>query len=378
MVHRQEYRLYWVIWGAIPILIVMLLQYTKVLRQQPVVAIVVTDSIPDYLKMVGEPISIGFRVEGIDSSHLKATWWFGDSVLLLQSAPPDSGEVILKSRVEWKSVDTSATGLGIEIHFDTLPARNRILWRKARESHDRQVTVRFRAKGRYGIKLMLVDTLRGDTLVKEQFVDIVAAMPKYPGDTMVKIIGPSTGYVGEELVFSATGTHLQYWNWEFGDVGSQTSNQPQVVHSYESEGKYVVRFSTTNPDRVLEHTVEIFPTWNADSIAADTMGPPEDLTERYAREIKNWLQEIANTSTAATDRFYQLKDIIKQGYLSNRMRTVYVWVNEDDPVDFDSYCQQIHWLRGELVIEKVDFDWVGDSTLRRVGALRIQQHNVIE
>lgn len=374
MLHQAEYRLYMLAWGLLPLLLAVTVFRVPAFRERPRIQIEVRDSVPDYLYKAKEVISLRYKVEGLSPRQLKATWTFGDSVYAWQEVPVTDGRYRLVSRLVWEEGEKKELGFKPVVHYDTLPPRTRFGWRSVAQVSDSVVKIQFPRPGAYRFKLTLVDTLTQDTLMDEALVQVVRATSVFPRDTAVKIVGPTKGLVGEELVFSATGSKVNFWYWKFGDGKNQDATQPQVLYSFSQEGRWEVTLKTDNPDRWFSHWVEISPTWNADSLPVEAVDTTADLIPRYQLDLRRRLQAIANTSTSDFDRFYTLKDHIQRNYLSERLGTIDVWVNkEEEPVDFDSYCQRIHFLEGDVKIKSVRFDWDGDSTRRKISTLYVQQ-----
>jgi hypothetical protein len=376
MLHHSEYRLYWALWAIVPVMLATTMLTMPALQKAPEIQILVSDSVPDHLYHVGEAITFSFRADALRRDSLQATWTFGDSVDAWQLMPADSSETILSPRLAWEGGATIKSGLHLQVQYDTLKPEFRPGWIGKITLRDTTVHVKFREPGQYRLKLDLQDRLTGYPYLQEMIVQIVKAKPQYLQDTSVRIIGPKVGLAGEELVFSATGSKVKFWSWRFGDEKGMNMHQPQVVYAYSTKGKYVIELQTDNPDRVTRHEIEILPTWNADS--AEVVEPDTiDVIGRYQIDLRQRLQAIADATTAESAKFYDLKKRIWRDYL-RKNGNVDVWVNEDvNPVDFDSYCQRIHFLAGELLIEKVAFNWDNslDSTGRRIRELFVTQRN---
>ncbi len=377
MLHQIEYRIYWVLWAIVPLLLATTVFMIPAFQKAPEIEIAMTDSLADHLFKVNEPIAFAYRAVALPQEQLAVTWTFGGPVYAWQALPPDTCEVRLAARLDWEGGEENPLGLKLDVKYDSLEPSTRYGWQNVFAVSDSVAHIKFSAAGRYRFKLKLEDMRSKRSFVQESTVEIVPETDHFPEDTVVKIVGPTKGLVGEELVFSATGSTANFWYWKFGDDRNQDANQPQVVYSYSQEGKWEVTLKTDNPDRWFSHWVEIFPTWNADSIPVEVVDTSSDVIPRYQLDLKNKFQEIANTSTANRARFYDLRNAIHRNYLSDRQQTIYVWVNDDkEPVDFDSYCQRIHFLEGDLVIEKVTFAWDGDSTRHRIRELSIQQRRL--
>lgn len=374
MVHEIEYRVYWVVGSFVPLLLALTIFMIPAFQKLPEVRITVTDSLPDHLYKTNEVVTLRYEVKDLNHKGIVATWTFGAEVFAWQSIAPDTCKITLKARPDWSVGDENELGLKLDVAYDTLPPTASFGWVEAITLEDSLVSLKFPQPGRYRIRLQVRDTLYNKSYLTEHQIDIMPSLSESSRDTMVKIIGPSTGLVGEELIFSSTGSKVNFWYWKFGDDNSQDANRPQVVHSYSHEGKYQIKLKTDNPDRWFSHWVEIFPTWNADSLPAAEIDSSGILTKEYELALLKRLQAIANTSPADDEAFYNIKSNIQVNYLSENLSPIPVWINEDkQPIDFDSYCQRIHFLEGRLRIRKVAFEWDGDSTSRRIARLFVQQ-----
>lgn len=374
MLHQAEHRLYMLSWGILPLLLTVTVLRVPAFREQPRVQIEMQDSVPDYLYKVQETVSLRYKVEGRSRQALKAIWTFGDSVQAWQEVHIPGERYRLVSRLVWEEGAQKELGFKPVVRYDTLPPRTRFGWQSVSQVTDTVLKVKFSRPGTYRFKLTLIDTLTRDSLREEALVRVVHGTKVFPRDTMVKVVGPTKGFVGEELVFSATGSKVNFWYWKFGDGKNQDATQPQVIYSFSQKGRWEVTLKTDNPDRWFSHWVEISPVWNADSLPEKPVDTSASVRPRYSLDLKRRLQALARTSTSDFDRFYELKGIIMRDYLSERQGAIEVWVNDAvEPIDFDSYCQRIHFLDGDIVIEEVAFDWEGDSTLHRIGTLYVQQ-----
>jgi hypothetical protein len=377
MLHRREKRIYRIFWAVIPLALVAAVLTLPALQKPPVVKVLITDSIPDYLYKENETIRFSFDSEDLSKNLLEASWTFGDSILVWQEMPPDSCNPRIEVDFDWKSGTEDSLGHRFGLRYDTLPAVAGYNWAPTFKVNDSVANVRFPRAGRYKLRLSLKSPYRKSPFIENREIEIVPVRAPSPDDTVVRIIGPQTGLVGEELIFSATGNRANFWYWKFGDNKHQDDSRSQVTYTYSEEGTYEVTLKTDNPDAWFSHRVEISPTWNVDSIVVEDIDTSGAITSRYKMDIRSKLQAISNTAASDTKQFYELKTKIERYYLSERYKPVDVWVNDDpDPVDFDSYCQRIHFLEGQLVIEEVNFEWDGDSTRRRLRSLAIKQKHL--
>lgn len=373
----MEYRIYWTVWGVVPLILATIVLIAPAFRAAPEIEILLSDSIPDFLFKANEPISIGYKSGVVFDKDMKVTWVFGGPVYAWQPLQVDPDEKRLVAKLDWKASEKNELGIGLDVTYDSLQVEQEYGWQNVVAVSDSFAKVKFPNAGRYRFRLTVSDEQQRQAYMRERLVEIVPETVVLPEDTIVKIVGPTKGLVGEELVFSATGRNVNFWYWKFGDDRNQDANQPQVVYSYNQEGKYQVSLKTDNPDRWFSHWVEISPAWNADSIPVEITDTTNSLIARYQLDLRATLQAISETPTADRTQFYTLKSKIKRAYLSEHLPVINVWVNEDQtPIDFDSYCQRIHFLEGRLEIDKVTFSWEGDSTYRRIRELYVQQHNL--
>lgn len=379
MLHQREQRMYRIFWAAIPLALVAIVFTLPALQKPPVINVVIADSIPDYLFKEGETIRFSFASDDLNLDVVQPDWTFGDSVLVWQEMAPDSCNPRIDVLVDydWESGEADSLGHRFALRYDSVPSPAAFTWGATFSVKDSVARVRFPRPGRYKLRLALRVPYRSEPYIKNEEIEIVPVRKPSPDDTLVKIIGPTTGLVGEELIFSATGNRANFWYWKFGDEKHEDESRSQVTYTYGDEGVYEITLKTDNPDAWFSHKVEIFPTWNVDSIVVDEIDTSGALTARYKMDIRAKLQAISNTGASDTERFYALKNKIERYYLSDRYKPVEVWINDDtEPVDFDSYCQRIHFLEGQLIIDEVSFEWDGDSTRRRLRSLAIKQRQL--
>ena len=111
----------------------------------------------------------------------------------------------------------------------------------------KRVVHRYEKAGTYRVELTVVDEdgARG-TAVAEIFI---ASHPP-----IVRLSGPARGRVGEELTFSAKGSHdpdgeIVGYRWDFGDGAAATGKT--VTHRFERPGTYTIKLTVTD-----DHGVE--------------------------------------------------------------------------------------------------------------------------
>ena len=74
----------------------------------------------------------------------------------------------------------------------------------------------YKQAGKYLITLQV-----DGKIVTEKTIDIVKITKDTVAvDSIPKIVGPTQGYAGERLVFSAEGDGMTSWLWEFGESGT--------------------------------------------------------------------------------------------------------------------------------------------------------------
>lgn len=375
--HLKEQRFYRVFWVLIPLSLAISAYFMPVLHPPPVIKIKFSDQNNDHLFTTHEEINFGFDSDDLDREHLRATWTFGGSVLIKGYAAPDSGKKRIKAKLDWGAGEENDLGISLGIKYDSLDPEPVIAWNETFTAVDTSVLVKFPQAGRYRLRLQLLDTLDQVEYQREREIEIISAVVPSPLDTVVRIIGPHKGLVGEELLFSSTGSKVNFWYWKFGDGKNQDDDREQVVYTYHKEGKYEVRLKTDYPDAWHSHWVEISPTWNADSLPVEEIDSTFYEIEQLELDLRRRLQAIANTPASQPEGFYKNKDFIERNYLSEPHKPIDVWVNEEEEaIDFESYCQRIHFLEGELVIDEVTFEWAGDGSSHRIRSLNITQRKM--
>ena len=277
---------------------------------------------------------------------------------------------VLEPKVEWASSHTDSLQMDVEVIFDSVPVPPGFKWIPANQKKDPEARVKFLAPGEYKIRLKITGPDLLNPVVEYKQLEIVPRIRRPSVDSFPEIIGPQEGLVGEYLVFSCKGQDVNFWYWKFGDGKHHDREElEQVVYAYDKEGVYTVRLKTNLSEQWVYHRVHIKPTWNVDSI-------PEFVDS--AALIQDWLrihlQRIADTEVDDPDNYYKEKKLIERTYLSARLKPIPVYVNDAEiPTDFDSYCQRIHMLEGELQIQSVYFQWDGDSTYQRIKELMVTQ-----
>ena len=97
-------------------------------------------------------------------------------------------------------------------------------------------------------------------VVTEKTIDIVKITKDTVAvDSIPKIVGPTQGYAGERLVFSAEGDGMTSWLWEFGESGTIDAFERQVVYKYDEPGKYLIKLKTNTTLYPVSHVITILP-----------------------------------------------------------------------------------------------------------------------
>ena len=191
-------------------------------------------------------------------------------------------------------------------------------------------------------------------------------------DSIVKIYAPAEAYVGEEVIFRALGTGVNYWAWEFGERPGLVSSKSggQVVHKYENEGKYTVKVNTNMSEYPIYHNIEVFPLFDP---FIEPEGEPVDTMQLYADDIKERLQMIANANISDMRTFKTNLNYIRDKYLVS-IDSVFVVTNGSRYNDFISYCQGIHHLDSEfdksVTIQDVKID---TFRVKRIEVTQVEQ-----
>jgi|GEM_PF-3836153 len=373
--HLKEYRLYRLLWLLIPMGLVWAAYSFPALRPAPLIRIEIEESDPDYLYLAGEDLYLSFRSLDLSNSGLNVSWWFGAPILVQKHADSDSAEIQLLPKVDWIENEKDSLGLPkIGIIYDTLYLDPGIWWDTLNSFQSPDPTVRFPTPGKFILKLLVEDTVNAHQLEHSLLIEIHEAPRISRHDTTVNIIGPSKGLVEEELLFFATGNQASYWYWKFGDKKNLDADQQQVIYSFDQAGTYRLKMRTDLSEDWITHDVVISPTWNADSLPELEQDTSQLILDQTKLDIRKRLQAIADAPPEKTGRYYANKEYIEQQYIPIDLRPIDVWIEgEEESVDFESYCQRIHFLEGELLIEEVDLEWAYQRAGSKISTLFITQ-----
>ncbi len=147
-----------------------------------------------------------------------------------------------------------------------------------------------------------------------------------------------------------------------------------MIYRYENQVTYTIQLRTDLSDKWLEHEVVISSTWDPDSLPL----PEEDTTlityNRVREDIRKHLQAIANATPDQVEKLYDNKEYIEEHYIPLDLQPIDVFIEgAEGAIDFESYCQRIHFLEGNLWIENVDLQWVLNKVGSKVNQLYITQ-----
>ncbi len=198
------------------------------------------------------------------------------------------------------------------------------------------VSYTYREEGKYMVTLKL-DAKYEMT----KFIDVVETDDKGPLDSLVNIIGPELGYIGEELVFSSYGPGLESWFWEFGETGNIDAYEGQVVYVYRDTGVYTVKLKTNISEYPVKHKIKILSLFEA----IDESDPVDSL-QLLHNDIRERFQSIANGSIGNKNSFYDNVKYLERVYTCGNGETVVIVVNGKKYNDLYSYCQGLHSLEG--------------------------------
>lgn len=378
MLHKWEYRIYRSLWILLPLVVVLFALTIRALQPPALVRIETEESEKDYVILTNEEIRLSFNTLDLNRDHLASKWFFGRDVSYKILVVLDSTAPEVRSHIEWQEGPADSMGIPLEVRFDTLATAPVEAWVDTNSAVDSTVVVRFTKPGRYKLKLEVKDTLRGVEAEHSREIEVFRSIPPSRFDTTLLIVGPQEGLVEEELVFFTTGEAINSWHWDFDDNKFLFEDKEQVVYSYANEGVYTIKCRINNSAQILEHQVTIRPTWNADSLPGIEIDTSQLAIDNILFDIKRHLQAISDASADQTKDFYWHWEYIERKYIAPEFKPIGVLVNgENAPVDFESYCQRIHVLEGNVVIDEVAVDW---ATLPggRIRGLVVQQHKNTE
>lgn len=256
--------------------------------------------------------------------------------------------------------------LKFSINDSAVVADKRVLWKMGNGDSivgHPNISYTYRQKGKYLVTLQ-VD---GKTIT-EKTIDIVTLTKDTTVvDSIPKIIGPSQGYEGENLVFSAEGQGMTSWLWEFGESGTIDAFERQVVYKYDKPGKYIIKLKANTTLYPVTHVITILPKVEDILVApADTANQPKepeqplDTLALIQNDIKRHLQAIANAGPRDRSTYYANMNYIRNNYLPGNGSHVIVHVNGERYNVFPDYCQGLHFLEsnryGRISIDDVKVD----------------------
>lgn len=197
-------------------------------------------------------------------------------------------------------------------------------------------------------------------VVLDKIIEVKNIIKPSPLDSVVRIFGPSEGFVGEELVFRALGTGVKKWYWEFGEREGLVSSEAggQVVHKYLEPGDYTIRVNTNLSEYPSKHNITIFSLF--EPLLQDTTEAVDSIA-LFQNDIKEHLQKIADAKISDIGTFKKNMDYILDKYICH-IDSIVVITNGSRYNDFVSYCQGIHHLDSEfdktVTVQEVIIDTV--------------------
>jgi len=228
-------------------------------------------------------------------------------------------------------------------------------------------TYTYKGAGKYLVSLLLDGK---EVIAKVIVVDDI--IKPAATDSIVKIYAPKEAFVGEEVIFRALGTGVNYWAWEFGErIGLVSSKSGgQVVHKYENAGKYTVKVNTNMSEYPIHHNIEVLPIFEP---FLEKEVEEVDTKQLYEDDIKERLQMIADANISDMKTFKTNLNYIRDKYLI-RIDSVFVVTNGSRYNDFISYCQGIHHLDSEfdksVTIQEVKIDTL---RVKRIEVTQVEQ-----
>jgi len=213
----------------------------------------------------------------------------------------------------------------------------------------KNINYTYRENGKYMI------TLEVDNKYKiSKYIEVISRPVNKLMDSIPKIYGMDTGYVGEELVFSSYGPAISSWFWEFGETGAVDAYEGQAVYMYKKPGIYNVKLKTNTSKYPVNHFITILPLFEAlEEKESDSLSIAQN-------DIKKRLQTIADASIKERDKYYRSLNHIERKYTCSKADQVVIVVNGTKYNDLYSYCQGLHYLEGRgtktVVINEVVID----------------------
>jgi len=106
-------------------------------------------------------------------------------------------------------------------------------------SVERDPTHTYAAPGTYTVSLTVTNDLGEDTVVKTDFVTVIAVFARFSASTLIGTVPVTVNFTDQ-----SEGV-IESWLWDFGD--GETSFEQNPVHTYEVPGAYHVTLTVTNP-----------------------------------------------------------------------------------------------------------------------------------
>ncbi|ATV39079.1 PKD domain-containing protein [Prevotella intermedia] len=254
--------------------------------------------------------------------------------------------------------------LKFTINDSSAVADKRVLWKMGNGDSivgHPNISYIYRQAGKYLVTLQV-----DGKIITEKTIDVVKITKDTVAvDSIPKIVGPTQGFVGEKLVFSADGDGMTSWLWEFGESGTIDAFERQVVYKYDEPGKYLVKLKTNTTLYPVSHVITILAKGEdiletPEEVTPEEPAEPIDTLALVQNDIKKHLQAIANTSTRDRETFYSHRNYIINKYLRGNANQVIVHVNGERYSVFPDYCQGLHFLEsnryGRVTIDDVKVD----------------------
>ena len=177
--------------------------------------------------------------------------------------------------------------LKFTINDSSAVADKRVLWKMGNGDSivgHPNISYIYRQAGKYLVTLQV-----DGKIITEKTIDVVKITKDTVAvDSIPKIVGPTQGFVGEKLVFSADGDGMTSWLWEFGESGTIDAFERQVVYKYDEPGKYLVKLKTNTTLYPVSHVITIL------AKGEDILETPEEVTPEEPAEPIDTLALVQN------------------------------------------------------------------------------------
>ncbi|MBV7529403.1 PKD domain-containing protein [Chitinophaga sp. sic0106] len=213
---------------------------------------------------------------------------------------------------------------------------------------------RFKQSGNYLVRL----TVDGE--MQRQFAVVVKdTVPVLVIDS-IRITGPTSGTVGEQLRLEAEGD-ANIFEWNFGETGRVDAKGRTAFYTFRSPGRYNVILKTDKSAAPVYYTLNITEFDDLEMI------DPGAGSAAMMDDFKLHLQAIANGKNFNTHYYYLVKK-----YLCNGEKTSAQATDEtgSKKTDFYSYCIGLTFSKN-IVIDEVGLTL---SPKKCVGMVNVQQH----